>query len=164
MRFVPYPQREQQLQTLQLGWETQHNVSFTPSRTRMKTDYRYPGIKDTQLPGDALLLVLTLVNITFTCTTSRGGSVINARLAGEQNIWLEVELGTLNGDGIQVDVTESAVQPGPGLRCHLSDLQIYFENWPDAQSCTHTHTLGDVIHIYQGREEATNFEKKKSAF
>lgn len=77
-------------------------------------------------------------------------------------MWLEVELGTLNGDGIQVDVTESAVQPGPGLRCHLSDLQIYFENWPDAQLCTHTHThtLGDVIHIYQGREEATSLGKK----
>lgn len=71
---------------------------------------------------------------------------------------MEVELGTLNGDGIQVDVTESAVQPG--LPCHLSDLQIYFENWPDAQSCT--HTLGDVIHIYQGREEATSVGGKKS--
>lgn len=37
---------------------------FSPS----DDDYRYPGIKDTLLPGDTLLLVLNLVNITFTCT------------------------------------------------------------------------------------------------
>lgn len=62
-------------------------------------------------------------------------------LSSGKNTWLKEELGTLNGDGVQAEATGSAVHPGSGLRRHLSDLQIYFENWPDA------HTLGDVIHI-----------------
>lgn len=44
-----------------------------------------------------------------------GGNVINVCFASGQNICLKVELGTLNGDGVQVEATESAVQPGPGL-------------------------------------------------
>lgn len=115
----------------------------------MKTESRYPGIKGTWLPGDTLLLVLTLVNITST----RTGNVIKGCSASGQNIWLKVELGTLKWWCVWVEGTESAVEPGPGLRSHLSDLQVCFENWLDAQECTrtgwcHTH--------YQAREEASN--------
>lgn len=61
------PQREQPLSALSvwLANTTSHSLLLT----RMKTDYRYPGIKDTSLPGDTLPLVLTLVNITVTCST-----------------------------------------------------------------------------------------------
>lgn len=47
----------------------EHNTSHSLLLTRMKTDYRYPGIKDAPLPGDTLLLVLTLVNITVARST-----------------------------------------------------------------------------------------------
>lgn len=67
-----------------------------------------------------------------------GANVINVCLASGQNIWSKVEPGTLNGAGVQVEASESAVQPGPGLQRHLSPLQIYVEKGLDAQQCTHT--------------------------
>lgn len=53
--------------------------------THMKTDYRYPGIKDTSLPGDTLLLVLTLVNITVTCGTYGVATLLMCACGQEQN-------------------------------------------------------------------------------
>lgn len=96
----------------------QHNVSFaracTYSLTHTKTDYRYSGIKDTLLPGDSLLLVLTLFNITFTCTTYGAVSVL---------IWVSCKRAVClvksgnrntNGDGVEMEVAEQAVQSRSG--------------------------------------------------
>lgn len=70
---MQYHQREQLIKILEVWFvNTTQCLIFAPSHT----DYRYPGIKDTLLPGDTLLLVLTLVNITFTCTIYVAVSVL----------------------------------------------------------------------------------------
>lgn len=76
----------------------------------MKTDYRYPGIKDTSLPGDTLLLVLTLVNITVTCSTYGAATLLMCAFGQ----WAEylVKGRTLTGDGVEAEVEESVVQRG----------------------------------------------------
>lgn len=72
------------------GLQMQHNESFTHAHARThtckKTDYRYSGIKDTSLPGESLVLVLTLFNITFTCTTYGGSKRINMCVLPEGSV------------------------------------------------------------------------------
>lgn len=106
--LASYPQREQPLSALSV-WLA--NTSHSLLLTRRKTDYRYPGIKDTSLPGDTLLLVLTLVNITVTRSTYGAATLLMCAFG--QNILLRAELGTLTGDGVEAEVAESVVQRGP---------------------------------------------------
>lgn len=56
------------------------------THTRKKTDYRYSGIKDTSLPREPLVLVLTLFNITFTCATYGGSKRINMCVLPEGSV------------------------------------------------------------------------------
>lgn len=90
MRCVPYPQREQQLQTLQLGWETQHNVSFTPFSHTHENRLQISWHQGHVAPRGHSCCLFSLQSILPShAPLLRGGSVINARLAGGQNIWLE---------------------------------------------------------------------------
>lgn len=76
------------------GLRMQHNESFTRAserahactHTHKKTDYRYSGIKDTSLPRELLVLVLTLFNITFTCATYGGSKCINMCVLPEGSV------------------------------------------------------------------------------
>lgn len=61
------PQKEQNLQTLSVCFA---NSTQSLIDTEQKTDYRYPGIKDTLLPWDILLLILTLLGITCVAAIS----------------------------------------------------------------------------------------------
>ena len=78
--------------------------------TQKKTDYRYPGIKDTLHPGDTLLLVLTLVNITFTCTTYVAASVLICVSCQRAACLVKSGNQNINGDGVRMEVAEPAVQ------------------------------------------------------
>lgn len=85
-------------------------MSHSLKHTHTKTDYRYPGIKDTLLPGDSLLLVLTLVNITFTCTTCVAASVLICVSCQRAACLVKSGNKNINGDGVRVKVAEPAVQ------------------------------------------------------
>lgn len=102
-----YPQREKLLSV----WLVTQCVSFTHKK---KTDYRYPGIKDTLLPQDTLLLVLTLVNITFTCTTYVAASVLICVSCQRTACLVKSGNQNINGVGVRVEVAEPAVQRGTG--------------------------------------------------
>lgn len=111
----------------QFGSQMQHNVSFaracthSDTHTHTKTDYRYSGIKDTLLPGDSLLLVLTLFNITFTCTTYGAVSVLICVSCKRAVCLVKGGNRNTNGDGVEVEVAEHAVQSRSGRTDSLVD-------------------------------------------
>lgn len=91
----------------------------------------------------------------------RGGNVINVCLARGQNIWLKVEVETLNGAGVQVEATESAVPPGPGLRVIYQTFRFMLKSgWMHNSA----HTPSDVIHIANRGEKPVIPVWEKSSF
>ena len=66
------------------------------------------------LPGDALLLVLALVNITFTCTTYVAASVLICVSCQRAACLVKSGNQNISGDGVRVEVAEPAVQGRAG--------------------------------------------------
>lgn len=93
----------------------------THADTHTKTDYRYSGIKDTLLPGDSLLLVLTLFNITFTCTTYGAVSILICVSCKRAVCLVKSGNRNTNRDGVEVEVAEHALQSRSGRTDSLVD-------------------------------------------